>query len=94
MPSATRSVVAVFTDIGFAPEPVPQPAGTRIELRACPFRTLAAQHPDIICALHLGMLRQLLDEATEGTVEAALTPFVEPELCIIDLTETGRRSTS
>ncbi len=60
-----------------------------IRLHACPVRELARSHPEVGCALHLGLLKGLLaDPAGPGrseakaTLRAELEPFTEPELCI------------
>ena len=72
-----------------------------IRLRACPVRDLARAHPEVGCAIHLGLLQGLLDHAATaagqpGTrkngLSARLDPFVEPELCIARL-NASRRST-
>jgi predicted ArsR family transcriptional regulator len=87
----------IFERMGFAPELTPpkEPApGNRqrnIRLHGCPVRDLARAHPEVGCAIHLGLLQGLLtNEATaEGktapslALRAELEPFVEPELCIV-----------
>lgn len=72
-----------------------------IRLRGCPVRDLARAHPEVGCAIHLGLLQGLLDHAaaaggepktrTQG-LSVRLDPFVEPELCIARL-HGSRRST-
>ena len=72
-----------------------------IRLRACPVRDLARAHPEVGCAIHLGLLQGLLDHAAAAGgqpdtrkqgLSARLDPFVEPELCIARL-NASRRST-
>jgi hypothetical protein len=75
-----------------------------IRLRGCPVRDLARAHPEVGCAIHLGLLQGLLDHATaaggqpdkpdkgDQGLSARLEPFVEPELCIARLIA-SRRST-
>jgi predicted ArsR family transcriptional regulator len=72
-----------------------------IRLRACPVRDLARAHPEVGCAIHLGLLQGLLDHAATAAgqpdtrnngLSARLDPFVEPELCIARL-NASRRST-
>ncbi|MFI6941423.1 helix-turn-helix transcriptional regulator [Streptomyces sp. NPDC050418] len=76
-------VLAHAARMGFAPEPAPAPAGTeRLLLHACPYRELARERPEIVCALHQGVLDGLLEHS--GTT-AALVPFVTPDLCRADL---------
>lgn len=72
------TTVAVFDRMGFGPELAPRtdPEQT-ICLHGCPVRDLARAHPEVTCAVHLGLLRGLL-----GSEHAELEPFAEPELCI------------
>jgi predicted ArsR family transcriptional regulator len=90
--TTTRRVVALFTEMGFDPAAVPHGHGHRVLLRACPFRALAEQHPGVVCALHLGLLQGLVERAAGGTVDAQLSPFVQPRLCAADLVASGEQS--
>ncbi|WP_343599162.1 helix-turn-helix domain-containing protein [Mycobacterium sp.] len=88
-----RHTVAVFARMGFSPQLVPaEPTATgatsrTINLRSCPVRELAHAHPEVACALHLGLFEGLLTSATRARagapgVRAELAPFVEPHLCV------------
>lgn len=80
----------IFQRMGFAPEltspPAKPSADTRrrtMRLHDCPVRELAAAHPEVGCALHLGLLDGLLSHSrAHQKLQAELEPFVEPELCI------------
>jgi predicted ArsR family transcriptional regulator len=78
-------VADVFERMGFAPE-LKGTAGGRqraIRLHACPVRDLARDHPEVGCAMHLGLLQGLLARSpARAAMRAELEPFVEPELCI------------
>jgi len=87
--AATRTVAALFTEMGFDPATTVHGRGNRIALRACPFRALADQHRAVVCGLHLGLLKETVDQASAGTVRAELLPFVRPDLCIADLATIG-----
>jgi predicted ArsR family transcriptional regulator len=93
---ATDRATARFVEMGFSPaptlfgpanstQPAPDsgqgPTHARILLRACPFRDLAREHPGVVCAMHLGVLRATVGDAF-GT---QLRPFVEPELCVAEI---------
>jgi predicted ArsR family transcriptional regulator len=54
-------------------------------LHACPFHALAIEHPDIVCAVHLGLLKQTLANLSAAVQAAELQPFVTPHLCIAHL---------
>jgi len=40
------------------------------------------QHPGVVCGLHRGLLREFVAQASAGTVDAELAPFVQPHLCV------------
>jgi predicted ArsR family transcriptional regulator len=65
----------------------------RILLHACPFRAVASKHPDVVCAVHLGLLRQTLANLDIPIEATALEPFVTPHLCIAHLAAASSSST-
>lgn len=77
---AARDLTNVLNQLGFAPE---RRVGT-IALHACPFRTAARAHPEVVCGAHRGLVQRVLDRADSG-VTGELLPFVEPELCLVTL---------
>jgi len=77
-------VSGLFERLGFAPELRTSEAGRQIALHACPFRPVAREHPEVVCAVHLGLLRGTLARLG-ATTTPQLTPFVEPELCMVRL---------
>jgi predicted ArsR family transcriptional regulator len=83
--SAARAVTALFAEMGFEPVVTTNGTGSRIDLHACPFRAVAERHPAVVCTLHRGLLAELVDQLTAGTVDTALVPFAEPGLCVADL---------
>jgi predicted ArsR family transcriptional regulator len=91
-PSPTREAAAIrelFALLGFAPAP----DGERLVLHDCPFRPLARQHPDVVCGLHLGLLRGALDAHGASGDDAWLDPFVTPTRCVAGLTMAGPSGT-
>jgi predicted ArsR family transcriptional regulator len=83
--TATRQLVSTLDDIGFAPEPVTAGRKRQVLLHHCPFREAAEEHQEVVCSVHLGLMRGLLAEI-EAPIEAQrLDPFVEPSLCIAHL---------
>ncbi len=81
---AVEGLVALLDEVGFAPEPVTQ-AGAPIRLRHCPFATLAHQRRDVVCGVHLGLMRGALSELGAPLDALSLEPFVEPDLCVAHL---------
>jgi predicted ArsR family transcriptional regulator len=71
------ALLDVLDRLGFAPEP----DGDTIRLRACPFRDAAREHPEVVCAVHRGLVEEILGPPAR----ARLLPFVQPELCLISL---------
>lgn len=71
-------LVSLLDRLGFAPEA----DADAIRLRACPFRDAAREHPQVVCAVHRGLIEQLLEGAA---AQVRLVPFVEPELCLVAL---------
>lgn len=81
------TLLGTLTAIGFEPAP----RGDEIDLHACPFRGAAAEHPQIVCAVHSGLVREL----TGGDASTArLLPFVEPTRCVVVLGAHAERGTA
>lgn len=79
---AVKHIAALFTEIGFDPEVVVQGAETELRLRACPFIDVAREFPDVVCAVHLGLLRGTLQALRSPRTTARLQPFATPEVCV------------
>jgi len=77
-----RGLVDVLDRIGFAPELV----DGGIRLAGCPFRDAARDEPQVVCSVHRGLIDRLLEPT--GT-RARLLPFVERELCLVELESSG-----
>lgn len=75
-------LVDVLERIGFGPEV----DDGRIRLHACPFREAAREQPQVVCSVHRGLIDRLLEPT--GT-RPRLLPFVEPELCLVELESSG-----
>jgi predicted ArsR family transcriptional regulator len=86
---AIGKLTAIMEELGFSPqaETDPDSGQHRLFLRQCPFREVAQQHRDVICSLHLGLMRGALDRMRAPVTADRLDPFVEPSLCVARLTE-------
>jgi predicted ArsR family transcriptional regulator len=78
---ATDRLVQLLDDLGFIPERDSAGAGP-IGLRHCPFLDLVPEHAAVICPLHLGLMRGVLNALGAGVTVTRLDPFVEADLCL------------
>ena len=83
--TATRRLVDTLDDIGFAPEAVTAGRTRQIFLHHCPFREAAEEHGEVVCSIHLGLMRGMLAELDAPIDARTLTPFVEPDRCVVDI---------
>ncbi|WP_255450357.1 metalloregulator ArsR/SmtB family transcription factor [Skermania sp. ID1734] len=79
-----------LADLGFAPDRAAQdqdtPGTATIRITACPLKDLARTHSEVVCGVHLGLMREVLDRSSSpGAVNATLLPFIEPGVCIARL---------
>ncbi|HSP75209.1 MAG TPA: helix-turn-helix domain-containing protein [Cryobacterium sp.] len=56
-----------------------------VSLLACPFRADARDAPEVICSVHLGLVRGVARELGHDPDQVGLRPFVRPELCLLHL---------
>jgi predicted ArsR family transcriptional regulator len=91
--------VAVLDRLGFDPQRRPGPTTTgygdakpgpvdgevEVHLLTCPFLDLVGQQPDVMCALHAGLIRGALHGAGVPDAEAVLEPFAAPNACVARL---------
>lgn len=85
---ALAKLTAIMEELGFAPhaEADADDGGRyRLCLRQYPFREVA-EHQDVICSLHLGLMLGALARMRAPVNGDGLDPFVEPSLCIARLT--------
>ena len=86
----TRGLEAVFARLGFGSRLFDDEQGRHVELAACPFREAARAHPQVVCAIHAGLLRSALARMSVPDAQAAeMHPFVSADLCIADLPGRG-----
>jgi predicted ArsR family transcriptional regulator len=80
-PEAVAEVTRLLDEQGFRPDA----DGTEIRMHRCPFHDLAEQHPEVVCAVHRGMISGALEELGSTLRVDALNVFVEPDLCVARL---------
>jgi predicted ArsR family transcriptional regulator len=78
---ACTAVTALLAEQGFRPE-----AGDgEVRMRRCPFHDLAEAHPEVVCAVHRGLIDGALEELGSDLRITALDVFAEPDLCVARL---------
>ncbi len=82
---AIERLVALLDEVGFQPRLEQGARGGRILMRPCPFLELARAHQDVICPIHLGLIRGALAALGAKTRATKLEPFVQPDLCVARL---------
>jgi predicted ArsR family transcriptional regulator len=81
-----ETTVAVLDRLGFDPQTQPADGGgVDVALRTCPFLDLVGQQPDVMCALHAGMISGVLAGSGAPDGEADLEPFAAPDACVARL---------
>lgn len=83
---ARDRTLTVLDNLGF--DPVPQ-TKTQVELRECPLLEAAKTHPDIVCAVHLGLVRSLYEGQDMASDGVDLVPFARPGACLLTLPANG-----
>lgn len=65
-----------------------------VALTRCPFIDLARDNPAVVCGIHRGLITGVLEQLGEDRTDVGLQPFVEPTLCLAQITTTApfRRS--
>lgn len=83
--AARRAVVSLLDEVGFAPEADHDSAV--VLLTRCPLLDTARRYPDVVCAVHLGIVRGALEEYGADATATALHPFSEPGACRLHLAD-------
>jgi predicted ArsR family transcriptional regulator len=87
---ARRKVVRLLDDVGFSPET--DDRATTVRLTRCPLLETAKEYPDVVCGVHLGIVRGALEEYGVNSSRSDLVPFAEPGACRLELlTRAGSR---
>jgi predicted ArsR family transcriptional regulator len=76
---------ALMEDVGFDPVTESLAGAAEIRLRHCPFLEVANERPEVVCALHRGLIDGALEQLDAPLEVRELRPFVEPGLCVARL---------
>ncbi|KRE42321.1 helix-turn-helix transcriptional regulator [Knoellia sp. Soil729] len=77
----------VLDGVGFAQTRQEGPRGAEMHIHHCPFIELARQRPDVVCTLHLGLLRGAAEQLDTPVEVTDLHPFARPGVCVATLRE-------
>lgn len=80
-------VVGAMQALGYQPR-LATGADTRLELGRCPYLELADEDPQVVCNLHLGLVRGLLGPDAPWTV-TGIHPWATPTTCLVHLAPTA-----
>ncbi|MDP3969569.1 MAG: helix-turn-helix domain-containing protein [Nocardioides sp.] len=86
---ARRQVGRILEEMGFEPEA--DADATTLRLTRCPLLEAAHQHPEVVCAVHLGIVDGALESYGEEGTPTELLPFAEPGACLLHLHDQGDR---
>jgi predicted ArsR family transcriptional regulator len=84
--AARREVVTLLEELGFAP--IPDARVAVVKLHRCPLLEAAHHNPEVVCGVHLGIVRGALESFgndPDRSERTALRPFSEPGACRLDL---------
>jgi predicted ArsR family transcriptional regulator len=82
---ARERLLALLEGVGFRPSFDEE---GRIAMRPCPFLELARRHREVVCPIHLGLMRGALAELGASSTVSRLEAFAEPDLCVAHLAAT------
>ena len=83
---AVTRLLAMLEEFGFAPQlDTDDPTRPRVRLLHCPFLDTAREHPEVVCSVHLGLMRGALAELGVNVRTEDLIPWAEPEACVAHL---------
>lgn len=82
--NARVRVLRLLDDLGFSPEPTADESDD-VRLTRCPLLEAAHRHPEVVCGVHLGIIRGAYAEHGVKASGADLAPFAEPGACRLTL---------
>jgi predicted ArsR family transcriptional regulator len=87
--AARRRVTELLADLRFGPEA--DADHTVLILTTCPLLEAARSDPDVVCGVHLGVVRGALEELAADPAGSELFPFAEPGACRLQLAGAAQR---
>lgn len=81
-PQVRKHVLDVLQTLGFSPK---SKRKNPIRLETCPLLAAAREEPDVVCSVHLGLIRGLVTASGMKANEVKLTRFAERGSCHLTL---------
>lgn len=89
-PEAARdAVVGLLDDLGFEPRRTPGDAAA-VHLTRCPLLQAAYRNTEVVCSVHLGVVRGALGEYGADPAGSGLEPFADPGSCLLTVPPVSR----
>ncbi len=82
---ALEELVGGLGRIGFESHVAEEGDDLRLEVSHCPFLEVAEGHHDVVCSVHLGLMRGMLEQMGAPVAASTLEPLVEPSRCLAHL---------
>ncbi len=79
--AAVDRLITLLDELDFAPTPGEGAHDSEISVGHCPFLELAIEQPDVVCALHLGLMQGAMQAWQASVSVDRLDPFVTPDRC-------------
>jgi predicted ArsR family transcriptional regulator len=86
------SLVETLDHLGFDTSVADDPGSLHLQVSHCPFLEVAEGNTEVVCAVHLGLIRGILDQTGASVTATSLDPLVEPTLCVAHLQRDGAAS--
>jgi predicted ArsR family transcriptional regulator len=85
------SLLELLSQLGFTPRLARRDGNAAgvVHLTTCPFLDLVAKYPDVVCALHRGVIRGALN-GMGASVDAQLRPFAVDGACVVQIKAAAR----
>lgn len=83
-PGCVEVLVAQLGRHGFDPLVEEGGGGVTVSFRHCPFRSLAEARPDLVCAMHRGLVEGWLEVSGRGRI-ARFATLADPSPCRVDV---------
>lgn len=77
------TVLDMLRDLRFAPQKTDDPAV--VKLTTCPFLDAARRHPEVVCQIHLGIMRGALQQLGADPNGVDLRAFATPGACLLTM---------